>query len=69
MTLTEAEVIAANQRICSILRVTPSLHNDDLQGIVHDLDAITSLALRAAHKPINCELDTIMNGTKWLDDK
>ena len=68
MMLTEAEIVAANQRICSILRVT-SMHNDDLQGIVHDLDAITSLALRAASLDTQLHDVLMRHANKRIDDR
>lgn len=69
------QAIKYNNRILSVLR-TSTITNDELMSITRHLDKLTALALRAADRParfdhLSPELqhDTIMNGTKWTDDR
>ena len=63
-----------NNAITRMLLAT-TCTNDEYMAIVGKLDKLTALALRQPERPARTndnkklELDTIMNGTKWGDDR
>ena len=69
-----SRAIKLNNQILMVLRRS-SIDNDELMEITGKLDKLTALALRQPERPARTndnkklELDTIMNGTKWGDDR
>ena len=57
------------------LLLASTMTNAEYMKVVGKLDALTALALRQPERPVRTsdnkklELDTIMNGTKWGDDR